>query len=733
MRPLLSFVESYAHPTDDQDKAVQALETFFQSDDRCFLLKGYAGTGKTFLSLGLVKYIIENKWEPVLLAPTGRAARILSEKTSCNACTIHKGIYNLDDIDEIEVFSKDKVSYKFIYKLNHIETSINRVYIIDEASMISDVISEGDFFVFGSGKLLSDLMEFVALNNQGRNDKIIFIGDNAQLSPVSDTFSGALSATYLQKNFQVKVDEYELTEVVRQQSGNGILEVATYLRDLLRNPSRNSFKLPSLSSDIIEIRMDTVIDQFIDNISGNDLGSSVIINYSNKSAFEFNMQLRHRLFPGLPGLNVDEILLINQNNYNYDPPLLNGMFVKVISADAVPEIRSGLKSYDQQGKECLITHKFRKIVIEVHTGNAVECIPCFILENFLFNPNPSLDYAENIALYIDFKMRHPHLKARTREFRDTLRQDPYFNSLRVKFGYAVTCHKAQGGEWEKAIVNLDVSQGKLSDMFIRWTYTAITRASKQVFLFNVPSAGQFSKLIYQQDYLAEKSVKSPVLIISRDFYLPEKFSEMKSQFGFVDHKQFLIDKFVELLARLDGTNIRINNIDHSQYQEIYQFSNEGQTAGIGFFYDGKERFGKVALIPRLTTDEALYLEIISMVTSPFSFRLMNTSDLKSDISETASIVVNDFVSFFDSNNKHLEPLHKELGSLLNPVGIDINDIIHKSYQERYYFTKESEKACIDFWYDQVGRFTYAKPFLADCNSNSLLDNIEYFIEILKTC
>lgn len=733
MQTLFSSVESYAHPTNDQAKAVNALESFFQSDDRCFLLKGYAGTGKTFLSLGLVKYIIEKKWEPILLAPTGRAARILSEKTACNACTIHKGIYNLDDIDEIEVISKDKVSYKFIYKLNHIETSINRVYIIDEASMISDVISEGDFFIFGSGRLLSDLMEFVALNNQGRNDKIIFIGDNAQLPPVSDAFSGALSATYLQKNFQVKVDEYELTEVVRQQSGNGILKVATYLRDLLRNPSRNSFRLPPLSYDIKEIKVDDVIDQFIENISGKDLRSSVIINYSNKSAFDFNIQLRQRLFPGQSGLSVDEILLINQNNYNYDPPLLNGMFVKVIDADAAPEIRSALKSYDQRGKECLVTHKFRRIVIEVPAGKEVKRIPCFILENFLFNPNPSLDYAENIALYIDFKMRHPHLKPRTKEFRDTLRQDPYFNSLRVKFGYAVTCHKAQGGEWEKAIVNLDVSQGKLSDMFIRWTYTAITRASKQVYLFNVPSAGQFSKLIYQQEYLAEKSVKISVTTISRDFRLPENYLEMMSQFGLAEQKQFLIDKFIELLARLDTTTIRIIDIVHSQYQEIYQFSKDGLTAGVGFFYDSKERFGKVVLIPRLTTNEALYLEINSLVISPFSFRLMNSSAFKMDISQPTSVDEDVIVSFFDSKNKHLEPLHNELSSLLNPINIEINDIIHKSYQERYYFTKESEKACIDFWYDHLGRFTYAKPFLADCNSNSLLDNIEHFIDILKTC
>jgi hypothetical protein len=733
MRPLISYIESYAQPTNDQTKAVQSLELFLKSEDRCFILKGYAGTGKTFLSLGLVKYIVEKKWEPILLAPTGRAARILSEKTACNACTIHKGIYNLDDIDEIEVLSKDKVSYKFIYKLNYIETSINRVYIVDEASMISDVISEGDFFIFGSGRLLSDLMEFVALNNKGRNDKIIFIGDNAQLPPVSDAFSGALSATYLQKNFQLEVDEYELTEVVRQQSGNGILKVATYLRDLLRNPSRNSFKLPPLSSDILEIKIDAVIDQFIENISGKDLRSSVIINYSNKSAFDFNMQLRQRLFPGRHELNMDEILLINQNNYNYDPPLLNGMFVKVIDADTAPEIRSGLKSYDQRGKECLVTHKFRRIVIEVPVGKEVKELPCFILENFLFNPNPSLDYAENIALYIDFKMRHPHLKPRTKEFRDTLRQDPYFNSLRVKFGYAVTCHKAQGGEWEKAIVNLDVSQGKLSDMFIRWTYTAITRASKQVYLFNVPSAGQFSKLIYQQEYLAEKSVKIQVTISSKDFHLPENYSEMISQFGLVGQKQFLTDKFIELLARLDGTTISIVKIVHSQYQEIYQFSKEGQTAGVGFFYDGKERFGKVVLIPHLTSHEALYLEIISLVTSPFSFRLMNSSTLELEISQPKSTDVEKLVSYFESNNKYLEPLYKELTSLLNPVSIHINEIIHKSYQERYYFTKESEKACIDFWYDHLGRFTFAKPFLAECNSNHLLDNIEHFIDILKTC
>ena len=193
------------------------------------ILRGYAGTGKTFLAKCITDYLIEEKRNPVLMAPTGRAARILATKTKHHCKTIHKGIYNLDEIDEIKANANGKEKYKFRFNLRHIEQNIINTYLIDEASMISDKYSEDDFFVFGSGRLLNDLITFISLDNSGRKDQIIFIGDPAQLPPVTDAVSGSLDKEYLKSTFGIDAEEYELTEVVRQHEKSGILANATYL------------------------------------------------------------------------------------------------------------------------------------------------------------------------------------------------------------------------------------------------------------------------------------------------------------------------------------------------------------------------------------------------------------------------------------------------------------------------------------------------------------------------
>src|SRR5690554_684970 len=180
---LLDFAKQRINPTADQEKAFLAMDDFLKSDQKCFLLKGYAGTGKTTITKTIAQYVSHKKYQPILLAPTGRAARILSDKTGFEANTIHRGIYNLDQLDEIEIKVDGKKQFKFRFNLLEVKDNISQIYLIDEASMISDRRSEGDFFVFGSGVLLRDLLQFLALRNIARNDKVIFIGDPAQLPP----------------------------------------------------------------------------------------------------------------------------------------------------------------------------------------------------------------------------------------------------------------------------------------------------------------------------------------------------------------------------------------------------------------------------------------------------------------------------------------------------------------------------------------------------------------------
>lgn len=591
---------------------LKALDAFLTSDGKCFLLKGYAGTGKTTITKHIADYLHEQKIQPVLLAPTGRASRILSIKTKHKAITIHKGIYNLEEVDEVEVGKDERKKYKFRYLLRRTEASVRRVFLIDEASMISDKYSEDDFFVFGSGRLLKDLVSFIGPENKDRDDRIIFIGDPAQLPPVTDAISGALSAAYLLEHHRIAASEYELTQVVRQAEGSGILANATYLREQLTVPRRNSFELKTSFSDVHGLEANEVVDAFLKMAPSPDAGNAIIINYSNKAALDFNQRIRERLFADKMQIEPGDVLMIAQNNYSSPVELLNGMMVRVREVSPVPEVKSGMLSYDANNKEIRVSHKFRRVVLEVpdEDGRLVAVI-CLILENFLYSPDPSLDYAENIALYLDFKMRHPHLRLKRREFSDALRSDPYFNALRVKYGYAITCHKAQGGEWKNAIVNLDVSQGKLSENFLRWTYTAITRASDALYLFNVPRQNQFSQLQYHRHLTGREQAATPAGSVNEiEFEKPEDFDVRMSQMGLAAAAQFQQEKFLEVLAASAAEGIEVLARKGNQYQERYVFTKDGKHGAINFAYDGRNRFTTINIAANETTapDFATFLK-----------------------------------------------------------------------------------------------------------------------------
>ena len=727
MQDLIEFSQKNFSPTEDQLKALSELNLFFQSDKKCFLLKGYAGTGKTFLTKCIAEYLTAEKLNPVLMAPTGRASRILQTKTKHNSTTIHKGIYNLSEVDEIKMTKDGKEKYKFKYNLNHIESNTNNIYLIDEASMISDNYAEDDFFIFGSGRLLKDLITFVAPTNLGRKDQIVFIGDPAQLPPVSDKISGALSSKYLKETFNIETAEYELTEVVRQQKQSGILANATYIRNQLQTVKRNSFELNTRYPDTIKIDAENVVETFLNENKGLSLTKTIVINYSNRSAFDYNLRIREKLFADKNQIEVGDILMINQNNYNYEPELLNGMMVKVIEVSPIPEIKSSMKSYDQNGTNCTVTHKFRRVMIAVPTENGDIPVSCLILESFLYSPNPSLDYAENIALYLDFKIRNANLKPKTREFTDTLRNDSYFNALKVKYGYAITCHKAQGGEWESVIVNLDVSQGKLSDNFLRWTYTAITRASKQLYLFNVPKENQFSKLKYNHKLLETV----PKTIKEIRYILPHNIKEIHTSLNLEDAESFKQEKLIEVLAIAHSQNIEVIARNQHNYQEIYIFQLEEKRAGLIFWYNGSNKFTKIQIANNHTKDNDFAGEIKLKFEEQINISVVENRQKQKD--EVHSFEEQDLKSelLFDDKYKPYQTLYNELSVILSKKDIIIASIQHHLFQEVYRFEKDKEFVSIQFYYDGLDRFTHAEPLLKNCNSNELLTDINQAINELK--
>lgn len=726
---ILEFAKEKFSPTSDQEEALLAIDGFLSSEDRCFLLKGYAGTGKTTITKAIAEYVKYLKWNPVLLAPTGRAARILSDKTGFEASTIHRGIYNLNDIDEIEIKVGDKVQYKFRFNLNEPVTNITQVYLIDEASMISDKKSESDFFIFGSGILLKDIITYLAPGNKARNIKLIFIGDPAQLPPVTDSVSGALSSHYLSEKYQIQTQEFELTQVVRQEKESGILHTASYIRERMYADKLNgTFKIDAHNEDISILNADQVADKYIEQNPRLNVDQTAIINYSNNSALEYNLMVREKLFNNKFQIAKSDLLMINQNNYNYEIELFNGTMVRVLGVNPIPKIRSNIKSYDQNGNECRVSMKFREITISVPYEKDEVVMNCMILEDFLYSRSPQLDYAEHIALYLDFKYRHPDLKPKTKAFKDALRSDPYFNALRVKYGYAITCHKAQGGEWKSVFVNLDLAAGRHSEAFNRWFYTAITRAKDHLYIFNYNTTSPFSKL-----EINFTTISQDLPLIRNEtifFKLDHEFEEMKARFLPGGEEYFLQEKFKEIAAVASHYEYKIIAHNRYNYQEQFTFAKDGFKGTLIFWYNGKKKFTRVTIFNTPANDVTFCNKLLDDFTHPVNIIFeeqgvpgITPSSMEDDMAQKEIL--------FPEEKEFLSVLYENIKDGLLEKSIYISQIDHGQFHEIYTFHRGQEKAKISFYYNGKQLFTDVSNLIKDCNSNNLLKDIENILIELK--
>lgn len=718
---LTHYIESKFRPTNDQCNAFKALDRFFKSDSSAFLLKGYAGTGKTTITKYLADFLEQEKRSFKLMAPTGRAARILTQKTGHEATTIHKSIYNLEDVDEIELNKNGKKTYKFRFNLKIPDPNIGTVYLVDEASMIADNYSENEFFIFGSGHLLKDLLTYTTAGVPLQKSKIIFIGDPLQLPPVNDNKSKALIKETLKNEYQVSSDEYELKQVVRQDAESGILKVTDYLRTLLSNPGRSTFQLPTDVANVYTLQNKDIVTTYLKENADLKINRTVIINHSNKSAFEYNQQVRKGIFKKKSEIAKGDILIINRNNYNYKINLLNGTFVTVVETGSL-EIKSNMKSFDRMGTECKVTHKFRNVVIAVPYNKEWLNVNCFILDNFLNSAAPNLTYEENVALYLDFKIRHPKLKPKTKEFIDALRSDPYFNAVNVKYGYAVTCHKAQGGEWHSAIVNMDITQSMLSDYFLRWTYTAVTRAQTKLYLFNQQNKSKFSAMELQYILLSEKNKSHSDRAVETIIYSPpEDIDDKQVDLKLNVAEKFIRDKHLDILARLNGRKIRIIGRIGKPFQEHYIFEKEGKKTLLIFYYNRKHYFTSILVNNSRQYDQTLGEEIKEICTSPANIHVTSNNQQQEEKTKTFS-----FEGFED-----LEILYQSIVPLTAKKKIEIDSIEHFKYQEVYHFKRGEERVVIQFFYDIKNNFTRVKPILGKSNSNSLLKSVYQIVRQLK--
>jgi hypothetical protein len=478
--------------TSSQKDAVDDIADFLADPQaRCFILKGYAGTGKTYLIGGLVDYLRRLNIVPVLLAPTGRAAKVIGDVHKEQATTIHRHIYHLDKVQEYREIEEDgAITYKFYFELRNNDFEHDTVFIVDEASMVSDVYSEAEFMHYGSGRLLHDLLEYINFDPNDNPKKIIFIGDPAQLPPVGMNSSPALDREYLLKRCRIESRETVLTEIVRQSGESLVLKNANNIRKLLESNSYPNFDFQSDDDSICEVTSSEMIPRYLENkddlLSGS--GSAISIFHTNAQVASANKEIRSILFPGAGIIVKNDLLMVQRNNYNHEVLLFNGQVMKVHEVDDKMEQRAvtvnvGLGA-DRTRRNETVRLRFLTVVLRfVEYSGAPSSINCKLLINSLEGNDDEGNSLLDKALYVDFANRHSNMPRNSKQFTDELLSDPYFNALRIKYAYAVTCHKAQGGEWDEVYIDFS-GMNKLNRDALRWSYTAITRSRERLIVAN---------------------------------------------------------------------------------------------------------------------------------------------------------------------------------------------------------------------------------------------------------
>lgn len=684
-----------------QEKLIESLGVFLEDrSQNVFLLKGYAGTGKTFITKGLTEYFRAIGRNCILAAPTGKAAKVIREKTGHKASTIHSAIYSNKDLKEYKDREEDR-TYKFYFELNANEDSDDTVYIIDEASMLSDVYNEMEFFRFGTGHLLRDLLKYINLDSNDHNKKIIFIGDNAQLPPVGMNYSPALKEDYLLSTFGLTTQSFELTEVVRQKVDSGILKNAINLRKSLRSGIFNQLVIDKSTSDVEHVDNQNFMNTFL-NISKNRISKdTVVISYTNEAVKTYNQAIREHFFEDVNVINCGDKIILVTNSNNYEIQLSNGdygLVKNLLGTTEHKKIRLKRKNLTTNVVEEIdIELYFRDVEMIFKDENAKPyVITCKIIENLLFSGLPNLTSDEHKAIYLDFVMRHPHLRANTNEFKLAIKSDPYFNALRIKFGYAVTCHKAQGSEWKNVILDCSYTQNQLSEGYFRWLYTAMTRASTNLYVMNEPDISIFEKITspnIDTTYTAES--KSTILTKQ------EELSKEVVNNTFKIENQFLLSLYENIILKTEAVNIKVLDIIHNSYQERYTFEQEKLTSRVLFSYNSKDKITNISFIETNELSNKLSTLLASLK--------YNT-------------VATESKEYLEFSQDFLEDFYININEKVTNLDILVINIEHNSWMERYTFSREEEVAVIDFYYNKKGQFKSPTPSNKS-NSNKLVKDV----------
>ena len=459
-------------PTSEQSVAMNRLALFVNdpSPRQTFLLKGYAGTGKTVIISALVRTLVKHHRRVVLMAPTGRAAKVFSNTSGFPACTIHKKIYRQKSILDAGSFQLDRNMHE------------HTLFLVDEASMISNEGLSGT--TFGTGRLLDDLISYVY---SGVDCRLLMLGDQAQLPPVGEHESPGLSAQML-STYGLNVSQFCLENVMRQEHESGILYNATQLRFFTVDPMAASgfrFKLDGFT-DVVKISGNELIETLSGCYSRDGIDETMVLCRSNKRAIIYNNGIRSQILDREDELNRGDSVMIVKNNYYWTERVL---------ADEGADSYMNLPSFIANGDIAVIRRvrrqremygfRFEDAVLSFPDYDDLEMDVTLLLDT-LHSEAPSLTREESDKLFAAVMGDYAEITDKKEKMK-RLRENPHFNALQIKYAYAVTCHKAQGGQWK----NIFIDQGYIpedgrDEDYYRWLYTALTRATQTVYLVNWP-------------------------------------------------------------------------------------------------------------------------------------------------------------------------------------------------------------------------------------------------------
>lgn len=443
-------------PTKEQNNLITDISDFVATigNRSIFMLKGYAGTGKTTLVSTLVKSLPILGKRSVLMAPTGRAAKVLGKYSKKSASTIHKKIYWIRT-------SKSGNTYITLKENTH----SNTIFIVDEASMIPEHSDKG----FGNRSLLDDLIEYVY---DGQDCKLILIGDTAQLPPIHLEISPALDEDILERNYNKQVISKELTEVVRQKGDSLILENATDLRNKIATANYSYPKLET-NSEVIRLNTGEDLQDALETAYSNEgVNATTVLCRSNKRANLYNQQIRAKIRWQENEISAGDMLMVVRNNYFWLDDSSKAGFIANGDIIEVIRIKETIERYG---------FRFAKATVKLVDYPKEKELDVILLLDTLTSESPAITYEQYQHLYKEVGLDYKGQK----EINKKIKEDEFFNALQIKFAYAITCHKSQGGQWENVFVDLGYfTEDMLDKSYLRWLYTAMTRASKKLYLIN---------------------------------------------------------------------------------------------------------------------------------------------------------------------------------------------------------------------------------------------------------